>query len=558
MEREAQDRGKPGLGTGSRLRRVLDAAIARVFRMPPGRSDFTLTRAVPVRMRDGVELLTDIYEPLGRSLGTVLIRTPYGRSGSVTLLTARQYARHGYHVVNQSCRGTSGSGGEFDPFRREIDDGADTVTWLRNQPWFGGRFALCGASYLGYTAWAIMMDPPPELAAAVIAVAAHDNYRVTHGDGAFALEPTLSLFEGFTHLDVGVLRGLPLFATARRRLRPGLQELPLVRAQESVLAGSRMPYREWLLAPHAEDPVWRAMRLGRAVERVDVPVLLHEGWQDRFLDQMIGEYDVLRRRGVDVALTIGPWTHIEAATKGAGILMAETLGWLAEHLAETGGRERPQPVRIFVSGAEEWRYLPEWPPGSNEHVLYLQPGGALASDRPPPTARPSVFTYNPAQPTPAVGGRVINPAIGGRRDNRRLEARDDVLTFTSRPLEHSLEVIGVPVVQLMHHTDNPYVDLFVRLCEVDRNGLSVNLSDGFRRLNSEETPGVIVLRLDAMAHRFSVGNRIRLQVSGGAHPRFARNLGTARDPATTTDLTLSRRWVCHGDGGLSRLILPSP
>jgi len=102
----------------------------------------------------------------------------------ITLLTARYYATHGYHVVHQSCLGTFGSGGDFQPFMPDIDDGADTVAWLRGQAWFGGRFALCGASYLGYTAWALMTDPPPELAAAVIAVSAHDNHWVTHGTGA--------------------------------------------------------------------------------------------------------------------------------------------------------------------------------------------------------------------------------------------------------------------------------------------------------------------------------------------------------------------------------------
>ena len=126
----------------------------------------------------------------------------------IALLTARQYATHGYHVVNQSCRGTFGSGGVFEPFKPDIEDGADTVDWLRRQPWFGGRFALCGASYLGYTAWALMTDPPPELAAAVIAIAAHDNHWVTHGAGAFSLEQILSLMDGFEHLNDGLGKGI--------------------------------------------------------------------------------------------------------------------------------------------------------------------------------------------------------------------------------------------------------------------------------------------------------------------------------------------------------------
>jgi predicted acyl esterase len=118
----------------TRRRRAIDAATARIFKMPPGHDDYTLTQAVRVPMRDGVNLLSDVYTPVGKSLGTLLIRTPYGRGGLITLLTDRYYATHGYRVVNQSCRGTSGSGGDFEPFRPDIDDGADTVAWLRRKP----------------------------------------------------------------------------------------------------------------------------------------------------------------------------------------------------------------------------------------------------------------------------------------------------------------------------------------------------------------------------------------------------------------------------------------
>ena len=543
----------------TRRGRALDAVTARILKMPRGHRDYTVTQAVRVPMRDGVELLTDIYAPVGKSLGTLLIRTPYGRNSLIALLTARYFATHGYHVVNQSCRGTFGSGGDFEPFSHEIDDGADTVAWLRTQAWFGGRFALCGASYLGYTAWALMMDPPPELAAAVIAISAHDNHWVAHGAGAFSLEQMLGLFDAFKHPDEAVsLAGIVRAVTAGRRLEPGFEQLPLVRAQETVLAGSRMPYREWLTTPDAEDPLWRPMRLGQALERVTVPVLLHEGWQDRFVEQMIEQYEILQRRGVDVGLTIGPWTHVEVVTKGWGILMEETLDWLAEHLAGAGRRHRPNPVRIFVTGAQVWRYLPEWPPATNEQLIYLHPNGLLGDTEPTPTAGPSMFIYDPGDPTPAVGGRVINPALGGHRDNRKLEQRDDVLTFTGPLLDEPLEVMGNPVVELVHGTDNPHADLFIRLCEVRKNGRSINVSDGFQRLEPARSSGTIMLRLEALAHRFTPGTRIRLQISGGAHPRYARNLGTDEDPATSSKLASSRRTIFHGDGGFSRIVLPCP
>ena len=155
----------------------------------------------------------------------------------------------------------------------------------------------------------------------------------------------------------------------------------------------------------------------------------------------------------------------------------------------------------------------------------------LDNTQPQPTAGPSTFIPVPADPTPAVGDRVINPAIGGYRDNRELEKRKDVLTRSlAPPLNEPLEVIGNPVVELVHRTDNPYADLFVRLCEVRKNGRSINVSDAFQRLKPEDSSGTIRLRLDAMAHCFTPRTRIRLQISGGAHPRYARNLEPTKIP----------------------------
>jgi predicted acyl esterase len=140
------------------------------------------------------------------------------------------------------------------------------------------------------------------------------------------------------------------------------------------------------------------MRLGQALERVTVPVLLHEGWQDRFVEQNDRTVRDPARRGVDVGLTIGPWTHVEVVDQGLGILMEETLDWLAEHLAGAGRWHRPNPVRIFVTGAQVWRYLPEWPPATNEQLIYLHPNGLLGDTEPTPTAGPSMFIYDPGIP----------------------------------------------------------------------------------------------------------------------------------------------------------------
>ncbi len=296
------------------------------------------------------------------------------------------------------------------------------------------------------------------------------------------------------------------------------------------------------------------MRLDAALERVQVPVLLVGGWQDLFLDQTLAQYARLHRRGIDVGLTVGPWTHTDLVAKAGGRIAAETLDWLDEHVAGRPGRRRPAPVRVYVTGADGgWRGLDEWPPAADEQVLHLLPGGGIGDAAPAGGAAAATFTYDPAHPTPAVGGRVLAGA-SGVRDNQRLEVRADVLTWTGPVLAADLEVVGVPAVELAHRSDNPHADLFVRLCEVDAKGRSLNVSDGFVRLADADGDRVVRVELDAMAHRFAAGNRIRLLVAGGAHPRFARNLGTDEPAADGTRMRPSRRTIAHD--GRSRVLLP--
>lgn len=139
-------------------------------------------------MRDGVQLVADHYAPAtSQPVGTLLVRGPYGRRFPFSLVFARIYAARGYHVVLQSVRGTFGSGGVFEPMVNEAADGADTVAWLREQPWFTGRFGTIGLPYLGFTQWALLHDPPPELAAAVITVGPHDFRASVWGTGSFTV-----------------------------------------------------------------------------------------------------------------------------------------------------------------------------------------------------------------------------------------------------------------------------------------------------------------------------------------------------------------------------------
>jgi putative CocE/NonD family hydrolase len=332
-----------------------------------------------------------------------------------------------------------------------------------------------------------------------------------------------------------------------------MAQLPLVTAAAELTGGTAPWYPDWAGRRDLSDPFWSSMQLGAALDRVRVPVLLQTGWQDLFLPQTLEQYAHLHRRGLDVALTVGPWTHTNGGREGGRIFGRESREWLAEHLAGTGTRMRWEPVRVFVTGVDEWRDLPEWPPPSTSQVLHPQPGGALGSEPAPAGAAPATFTYDPADPTPTIGGRLLAPTNGGYRNDTALAGRADVLAFTGEPLAGPLEIVGTPVVELAHASDNPHADLFVRVSDVDAKGRSRNVSEGFVRLHPGSTHNTVRLELDACAHRFAAGHRVRLLVSGGSFPRWERNLGTDDDPATSTAMVPSRRTI---DLAGSRLLLP--
>jgi len=524
-----------------------------MLRLPGPTSRYTMSR-VSIPMRDGVELVADHYVPAGEPVGTLLLRGPYGRGFPFSLLYGALYAARGYHVLMQSVRGTFGSGGAFEPMVNEVADGADTVAWLRRQPWFTGRFATIGISYLGFTQWALLQDPPPELAAAVITAGPHDFSESAWGTGSF----TVNDFLGWSHLvahqeDPGRIRAGIRQLRSQKTVTRAAGELPLGAAGRELLGTSAPWWEAWLNHPDDDGPFWETLRFGAALDRVQVPVLLIGGWQDLFLQQTLEQYRHLRGRGVDVALTVGPWTHMQVTTTGAGRAARESLEWLD---ATIGADKTARPrVRICITG-DRWVDLPDWPPSTSPQVLHLRADGTLADSAPPEGAGSSSFTYDPASPTPSVGGPLLFEK-GGYRDDSRLARREDVLSFTGDVLASDLYVIGSPVVELSHAADIPQVDLFVRVSEVDARGRSRCVGDGFRRLTATQEPSGVCIELDAVAHRFRAGSRIRLLVAGGAHPRFDRNCGTDEPPITAQRLIATTHSVFHGARGSSRLVLPT-
>jgi uncharacterized protein len=537
--------------------------VSRLMHLPPAHThDLVIQRAIKIPMPDGAELLADYYAPRsGGPLPTLLVRSPYGRKGLYSALYAFPFAEHGYQVLMQSCRGTAGSGGQFCYARHEHDDGLATIAWIKQQPWFSGELVTAGASYLGFTQWAMAADAGPELKAMVPQVSASDLNHYRFQGGSLTLEVAMSWA---TRMTLQAARGLNLetlllLSRLPRRLERAYGHLPLGEADQLVVDQSSQPFQD-LVTHGPEDAYWKPTDWSGRVAEVQAPVYLMAGWYDFFLDWQLKDYQALRGAGKKPSLLIGPWTHISAGTNG--MLIREALAWLDTQVKGKPSKEDELPVRLFVMGEEKWRQFADWPPPARPERWYLHPGGQLLPGA-SPHSEPDHYRYDPADPTPAVGGNSIGPVKRmGAQDNRKLEARSDVLVYTSAELTHELEVIGPVKAEVYVHSSSPFTDFFVRLCVVKPSGRSINLCDGLVRLTpgsvSQEPDGSLRLSIELWptAYHFQKGERLRVQVSSGAHPRFMRNLGSGEPLATGIRLVVADQTVYHDPLHPSAIVLP--
>ena len=534
-----------------------------LLRLPPAEThDIMVARDLQVPMPDGTILLADHYAPrTGPKRPTILIRSPYGRRGPLSALTVLPYAIQGYQVLIQSCRGTAGSGGTFAYARHEHDDGLATIEWIRQQDWFSGELSTLGASYLGFVQWAVAADVQPSLKAMVLQVTSADFNHFRFQGGSFNLETSLNWSTMMTmQAETGMrLRSLPGAIRRERRLERAYLHLPLGEADRATIDQPSRPFQQHI-THGPEDEYWQPVDYSARVAEISTPAYLMGGWYDLFLDWQLNDYLALRAAGRQPYLLIGPWTHTGAA--GARVVAQESLAWLnAQVKGDTSGL-REQPVRLFIMGTNEWRDFADWPPPVEQERWYLRADGELAPTL-PGDATPDRYRYDPADPTPAVGGNSLGASKHmGPKDNRSLEARSDVLVYTSAALERDVELIGPVTADLYVRSSLEHTDFFARLCVVETSGKSINLCDGILRLapgsvTPEADGGLhITIRLWPTAYHFRKGERIRVQVSSGAHPRFVRNLGTGEPLATGSKLRVAEQEVFHDPSHPSAFVLP--
>lgn len=530
---------------------------------------------LPVRMRDGINLATDVYLPDGDGpFPTLLVRDMYtnGSAGP-----RQQYAKfatsNGYAFVFQSVRGRYDSEGNWYPYFQEINDGDDTLTWIAEQPWSDGQVGMFGSSYLASVQWLAALNRNPALVAIVPAVSPGNYYRdVAYPGGAFSL---LSRARW----------GIGLAGSRTNMSFPvdwigGIDHLPLESLADSV-GFNVQHFQDWLAHP-SYDAYWRPVNLEARATEMSVPALNIGGWYDVFLRSTIGSYKTMTEEAATQAardgqrMIIGPWPHgwNTSATVGdqdfgpdALIEVDDLLLEWFDYWMKDGEAPAGKPIRIFVMGENVWREEDEWPLSNTDYrPYYLHADGTLSAEAPAGNGERR-YEYDPADPVPTLGGNIMEPTLRGPYDQAPLDDRTDVLRYVSEPFDEPTEITGPISAEIFAETSAKDTDFMAKLIVVKPDGTAFNLVDGVIRARYREgfeeprliEPGEVyqyTIDLWATSYLLSPGDRLRIDVTSSNFPRLARNLNTGAPFAKTAEMTTARQTIHSSERYSSRVILP--
>jgi hypothetical protein len=551
----------------------------------------TVETNVRVKMRDGISLVADIYRPKAPGRFPVLLtRTPYNRRDPAT---GMYLASRGYVAILQDTRGRFDSQGEFYPFKNEINDGYDTIEWAAGLEYSNGMVGMFGGSYVGATQMLAAISKPPHLKAIFPYVTASEYYEGwTYQNGA--------LMQWFTSSWTSGLAEDTLRRKANSQARPKewVAQLPVedYRLISPPAAAEVAPYfRDWV-EHERDDEYWRRWKISDHYGEMDIKALHAGGWHDIFLKGSIKNYVQMRKSAATESarngqrLLVGPWAHAATSPEGkiGDVLFGKSavmdfagtiVKWFDYALKGINNEfAGDATVRIFVMGDNVWRDEKEFPLARTQYARYFfrsnkgansANGDGELTIKSPGREKPDTFEYDPHNPVPTIGGRLCcGPGIApGPFDQRPNESRQDVLVFSTPPLDRDVEVTGYITVELYAASSAVDTDFTAMIVDVDPVGYARLLTDGIVRAryrNSTERsepiePGKVykyTIDLWATSNVFKAGHRIRVYVSSSNFPRFNRNLNTGEATARSTRMVKATQTVYHDAEHPSAIVLP--
>lgn len=579
-----------------------------------------LEKSVLVHMRDGVRLSTDLYFPIGAPgpLPVIAIRSPYNKNGFQDPPSlAHEFAKHGFAVAIQDMRGRFESEGHYIVGRANRDDGYDFISWLAEQPWSNGKIGTYGCSYLGENQLQLAATRHPNHAAA-IPQAAGGGYDGTYRTFAFmdggAIELASAL--GWFHSAGSKTFNRPAPESSDSAYREMVQDmqtrppLPQVDLRESFwqLPIIGIVRRNGITSSDYDDFVshipgdryWKSLNYVDDNDRFDVPALHVNSWYDGAVNETLALFNLMSRnamsaRGRDNQFAIiSPTAHcLSESAREHTVVGHRDMGdarfpyyqtyvrWFDYWLKgiDNGVTDIPK-LQYYLMGAGEWRSADAWPlPGTEFTEYYMHSGGhantrngdGTLSTEPPNNEPADRFTYDPANPVPSVGGPICcigaDDAPAGAMNQSEVELRNDVLVYTSAPLEEGVEVTGPLEAILYVSSDARDTDFTVKLVDVQPDGTAYNVQEGILRARFREGFDRVVLiegreverlRIDLHATGiwFGRGHRIRVEVSSSNFPRFDRNMNTGGNNYDESEWVVAHNAVHHTTEHPSHVILP--
>jgi putative CocE/NonD family hydrolase len=555
------------------------------------RYNIVVEQDVPAVMRDGVTLRADIYRPneAGR-FPALLMRTPYDKRGSNRSPFVIAAAKRGYVVVVQDVRGQYGSDGRFEPYKQEIHDGYDTIEWVAQLPYVNGKVGTFGLSYPGAVQWLAATAQPPHLVAMAPGMTfASVRHFIYHG-GIFnpASIPWL------LGRQIRERRKLNLPYTLSEEIGQAWKEhgdewMQFVPLPELPLMKDFPYWKEWAESSPL-DPAWDWADIEAHHEKITVPALNFTGWNDDNYAQpgAIRNFMGMRRRGATEdartgqRLIIGPWTHgvmTLSKTEFNGIDYGPNAGFDHDEMLfrffdywlksiEKGYASEP-PVQYFVMGDNIWRWDQDWPPASTEYTeLYLHGQGVLSATR-PANQDPDQFVYDPRRPLKIPRGGLVYTGGPGTGDWSAVTAREDILFYTSSPLDRDIETTGQIIGKLWVSSTAPDTDFAMRLLELEPNGGIRNftvapgvLRARYRSTEAEQPPEPLkpgeptelTIGLGYTSIVIKAGSRLQLYVASSVFPNVHPN--TWEPFRSWSQAVTATQTIYHDRAHLSRVILP--
>jgi putative CocE/NonD family hydrolase len=579
-----------------------------------------------VPMRDGIRIATDIFRPakngelIAEKFPILLQRTPYNKTRTSLVESARFFASHGYVVALQDHRGLYASEGVFTKYIGEGKDGYDAIEYLATLPYGDGQVGMWGTSYGAHSQANAAKLKPPHLRTIVLNMGGMSNgwdHKVRN-HGAFENQQMTWAFNqlGVESNDPAVKEMLNIDSIHDwlnvNPIRKGLNPLSIAPNFEDYIL-EMMTHSDY-------DDYWKHPDLNWVEhydKTADIPMLLLSGWYDSYGGGTIHNYlELSKRLDSPVQLVMGPWTHSGNTRSYSGNVEFGSvaaiddfhheyhLRWFDRHLKENRDGSANANVRLFVMGTGDghkdqngrlfhggyWKEGADWPlPGTEMTPYYFHADGALTTSRPANDVTPTTYTFDPSDPVPTIGGsfssttgvfepgaydqREADDVFAAKKPYLPLKSRDDVLVFQTEPLAEDVEVVGPIEVRLFVSSSATDTDFTAKLVDVYPptaefpTGYEMNLTDGIVRARYRDRPDrqelmapgeiyEIIVTPFPSANRFKKGHRIRIDISSSNFPRFDVNPNTGEPLGKHRRSITADNTIYHDEEHPSHIILP--